>query len=175
VTAPTPHVSPDGYWRWDGHAWVPNYAYPTPHWGPPPAAQKSSNTKVILAIVGGVIAVGLVFFVVLPMLVFFGLSRTIDPEEIFDAPADSAVTMQLDSAGAAEEAYRHEHGVYTGSVTGHEEYGFEARDGIDVKVAWVKGTDYCLVGSDATTTYYLGTGYQTPEPGTVSSVPCDFG
>lgn len=29
-TQPSPHISPDGHWRWDGNAWVPNVPPPAP-------------------------------------------------------------------------------------------------------------------------------------------------
>ena len=175
-----PLVSPDGYWRWDGHAWVPNHAYPTApgwtHWGPPPAAQKSSSTKVIVGIVAGVVGLGIAFFFVLPMVIGIFFMGTVGDDlarGMLRSPT-GPVADQLRSAGDAEAAYRDEHGVYTGSITGLESYGYEATDGIEVTIAWVRGTDYCLSGTDGTQTYFLGTALDTtPDPGTVSSFPCD--
>ena len=181
-----PIVSPDGFWQWDGQAWVPRYSYPTTpawpsdgsQWGPPPAARKSSNGKVIGGVVAGVVALGIAFFFVLPAFLGTVITGTVGEgvaREVLTAPT-GPVPTQLEAASRAEEAYRGDHGVYTGSITGLEQYGYEATDGIDVQVSWVRGTDYCLTATDGTDTYYLGTAPDTtPDTGTVSSFPCTRG
>jgi hypothetical protein len=60
VTEPTtpPHVSPDGYWRWDGHAWVPNTSYPPPY-QQPVGLGRAGEGMALASVITGVAACGI--------------------------------------------------------------------------------------------------------------------
>ena len=106
----------------------------------------------------------------LTLVTLVGCSSAAAPEaSSVVAQKDKATTVQVEAAlrnaAIAEQTYFVESQTYTDDLALLQQMGFNAPDGVEVRIATADATSFCIDSSSAVDRMHIGTPQISPQPG----------